>query len=1053
MKQRGCSGVGQVCPRTENKFAPFRIQAIWIIALSFLFALSGFAQERFTDLNGTVKDATGAVIPGATVTITNKNTQRSVNTKTDANGAFVARQLEPGPYQVEFEAQGFQKYVAANVELTLGREYSINPTLQVGQAQSTVQVTEAAPLIDTTGVTIANNISAAEFERLPKARSFQSLLLTSPSVNTGQIEGGFQINGASGSENQFFIDGISTNSLIDGRSRQNAAYEFLQEVQVKTGGIEAEFGGALGGVVSAVTRSGGNAFHGEVHYYFSGNQISAGPVKRLLLLNPYSNLGTDPRYEQDYKPQDNLHEPGASLGGYFIKDRLWFYTSYSPQFRYREQDYLFSNGLEPDTLKQYQRNMQLFNKLSYDPIQGRLRTNFSWLWTPTRTEGQLLAYNGYGNSHTSTRESIQNQKTQGWTQPQSNYNGQIDWTITPTSLLTVRGGRFYDNFRTWGIPTNSSVTYQTPATAALGVPAELVGPSGRFNTQRLQNTFFDITTRTYYQVDFSKFVSNFFGGHDIKIGGGTQKTVNKVDVSYPGGGYVFAFWDTALQRNDGTTDRGQYGYYEVHNLGTRGSTGGTISNLYIQDRWRIHPRVTLNLGLRTENERVPSFDRTIRDNAFSFDFQQKLSPRLGIAWDIFGDGRMKAYGSWGRYYDWVKYETSRGTFGGDFWTVLYRSLDTTDVFSLSGTNTPGRNLWNQGAFEDRRHPSFDAVARNLKPMSTDLINAGIEYQINPTTVFRANYVHNNLVRTIEDLGALDAGGNEVYIFANPGEGDAKLLAPSTATPEVRTPKPQRVYDAMELVLNRRFSNRFFGQVSYTLSRLYGNYAGLGNSDEISTPTTGVSSGTTQQSGGSIARPGSTGSRAWDIDQYLFDSRGNYVYGRLATDRPHVVKIFGSYQQPWGRGGRFGTSDLGGFFYGGSGTPISTVVNQVQRIPLFVNGRGDLGRTPFLTQTDLVIGHEFRITEGQRLRFEFNAQNVFNQKTARHIFNQLNRGAGSGYRAAAINLSNVNLYNGYDYNQLLSNIAATGVDPYDPRFGRADLFNPGFAGRFMVKYIF
>jgi hypothetical protein len=967
----------------------------------------------------------------------------------DANGAFVARQLEPGLYRVEFEAQGFQKYVVADLQIQLGREFSLNPTLQIGQAQTTVQVTEDAPLIDTTGVTIANNLSSAEFERLPKARSFQSLLLTSPSVNTGQIEGGYQINGASGAENQFFIDGISTNSLIDGRSRQNAAYEFLQEVQVKTGGIEAEYGGALGGVVSAVTKSGGNSFHGEAHYYFTGNSISAGPVKRLLLLNPYSNLGTNPQYVQDYKPGDSTHEPGASLGGYFIKDRLWFYSSYSPQFRYRDQKYLFSNGLEPDTLKQYQSNQQLFNKLSFDPVPGRVRTNFSWLWTPTRTEGQLLAYNGYGNSHTSTRDSIQNQKTQGWTQPQSNYNGQVDWTIDSTSLLTVRGGRFYDNFRTWGIPPVSSVTYQTPATPDLGVPADLVGPSGRFNTQRLQNTFFDTTTRTYYQVDFSKFVSDFFGRHDIKIGGGTQKTVNKVDVSYPGGGYVYVFWNAALQRNDGTTDRGQYGYYEVHNIGTRGSTGGTINNLYIQDRWRIHPRVTLSLGLRTENEKVPSFNRAIRDNAFQFDFSQKLSPRLGISWDVFGDGRLKAYGSFGRYYDWVKYETSRGTFGGDFWTVRYRSLDTTDVFSLSGTNTPGRNLWNQGEYEDRRLPSFDAVAKNLKPMSTDLYNAGIEYQLTNNTVFRANYVHNNLVRTIEDLGVLDAGGNETYVFANPGEGSG-LFATSTATEPFKPPKPKRVYDAMELVVSRRFSNRFFGQVSYVLSRLYGNYAGLGNSDEISTPTTGVSSATTQQSGGSIARPGSTGSRAWDIDQYLFDSKGKFVEGRLATDRPHVVKIFGSYSQPWGR---FGTTDIGGFFYGGSGTPMSTVVNQVQRIPLFVNGRGDMGRTPFLTQTDLVVGHEFRITEGQRLRFEFNAQNVFNQKTARHIFNQLNRGAGSGYRAAAINLSNVNLFNGYDYQTLLRNIAATGVDPYDPRYGKSDLFNPGFAGRFMVKYIF
>ena len=105
---------------------------------------------------------------------------------------------------------------------------------------------------------------------MPKGRSFQSIALTAPSVNSGEIEGGFQVNGASGAENAFTVDGVVTNSLIDGRSRQNTVFEYLQEVQVKTTGIAAEYGGALGGVISAVTKSGGNTFRGEAHYYYEG---------------------------------------------------------------------------------------------------------------------------------------------------------------------------------------------------------------------------------------------------------------------------------------------------------------------------------------------------------------------------------------------------------------------------------------------------------------------------------------------------------------------------------------------------------------------------------------------------------------------------------------------------------------------------------------------------------------------------------------------------------------------------------------------------------------
>src|SRR5262249_49354824 len=145
----------------------------------------------------------------------------------------------------------------------------------------------------------------------------------SPSVNSGQLENGFQVNGASSAENQFTIDGISTTSIITGASRQDAVFEILQEVQVKTAGVPAEYGRALGGVISAITKSGGNKFHGDVHYYYSGNSISAGPVQRLLL-NPLDDKTVS--YAQDHKNPSNNHEVGYSLGGYFVKNKLFFFS-------------------------------------------------------------------------------------------------------------------------------------------------------------------------------------------------------------------------------------------------------------------------------------------------------------------------------------------------------------------------------------------------------------------------------------------------------------------------------------------------------------------------------------------------------------------------------------------------------------------------------------------------------------------------------------------------------------------------------------------------------
>lgn len=230
------------------------------------------------------------------------------------------------------------------------------------------------------------------------------------------------------------------------------------------------------------------------------------------------------------------------------------------------------------------------------------------------------------------------------------------------------------------------------------------------------------------------------------------------------------------------------------------------------------------------------------------------------------------------------------------------------------------------------------------------------------------------------------------------------------------------------------------------SRLYGNYTGLANSDEILTPPTGTAQSVAQQQATSIARPGGNTNRVWDLDEVLWDAHGHLnVLGRLPTDRPHVVKIYGSYVF------RFGTQ-IGGLFYGGSGTPLTTAVNTSNQVKVFVNGRGDMDRTPFLSQTDIVLAHEVKLHESKTLRFEFTAGNVFNQQTPRHRFTNLNRGDGLPRTSSAINLRNTDLSSGYDHRALIE-ASPDGQGAYDPRYGLADLFNPGFTSRIGVRFTF
>jgi hypothetical protein len=208
----------------------------------------------------------------------------------------------------------------------------------------------------------------------------------------------------------------------------------------------------------------------------------------------------------------------------------------------------------------------------------------------------------------------------------------------------------------------------------------------------------------------------------------------------------------------------------------------------------------------------------------------------------------------------------------------------------------------------------------------------------------------------------------------------------------------------------------------------------------------VSSAVAQQQAGSISREGGNVNRSWDLDEVLFDSHGNLdVVGRLATDRPHAVKLYGAYDFPFG-------TQIGAFFYGASGTPISTYVNTVNQIPVFVNGRGDMGRTPMLSRTDLLVSHELAMANAKRLRLEFNVNNLFNQKTATHIFNYVNKGAGSPRQSSAIDLSNTDLFKGYDYKAMI-NASPDGANAYDVRYGMQDLFQDGTQARFLVKFLF
>ncbi len=1019
-----------------------RLAGLLVLLLSLGVPALASAQERVGTLTGQVLDQQGAALAGATVRITNVQTAEVRTITTDAEGRYRI-DLVPGRYTVRFEQSAFAPVEREDVLVLLGTTFQIDANLPLAAQAEAVEITaEASPLVDTRSTLIAHNVTEEEFNRLPKTRSFQSIALTAPSVNMGELEGGMQVNGASGAENTFTIDGVVTNSLINGQSRQNTVFEYLQEVQVKTTGISAQYGGALGGVVSAVTKSGGNTFHGELHYLNEGNWLEASPVRRLVLEPTDEDTAF---YVQDAEQPFTRSEFGGSIGGPILRDRLFFFGSYSPRREHKTNTYAFTDGT--GEIGRTIWDQQAFGKLSY--VHNRLTVTGSTLWTPRTTTGTLSAYDG------ATPNAINRQQSglaanidRGYESSMISTTGSVNYSLSSNAFISARGGYFRDRYSDTGIPPITPYTYGNSTDNVAGlIPASLEGPSGFANTPRAEITDFDTTERGTFDVDYVH-VFDAWGLHTLQAGYGFQRTVNDISSSYPGG-YVNVFWGLSFTFS-GQTGTGPYGYYEVNDRRITNKAGNNIHSLYAQDQWTVNRRLTLNLGLRAEHERVPTFRPEYLDTAFQFGFGDKLAPRLGAAYDLFGDGRAKVFGSWGLYYDWTKYELVRGSFGAETWCIYYRGLDTLDLDSLSLANMPGPDLWvNPGTCRDRRVPSFGGdIDPDIRPMKQASTNVGIDYQIGDRSVVTAYYVHNELLETIEDIGFLNADGDEGYLIGNPGRGITNTQFPTGATPAgFPTPRPKRQYDALELGVNRRFGNNWFFSANYTYSRLWGNYAGLQSSDEITTPTTGGGSAVAQQQSSSIFRPGGNVNRAWDLDELLWDSHGNLdVVGRLATDRPHVVKLYGGYLT------RFGTN-IGAFFYGSSGTPLSTYVTSTNSADLFVNGRGDMGRTPNLYRTDLQISHDVPLSRGQRVRVELTVLNLFNQKTARHVYNYLNKGGIIPDRSSSfIDLSDVDLSQGYDYDALI--LATTdGADAYDPRYGMADLFEPGRSGYVTVKFLF
>lgn len=1005
----------------------------WILAILAMLLATAVAVAGTTgNLTGIVTGPNGSPVAGVKVTVTGPNLQGARTATTDSQGFFRLTQLPSGDaYKARFEGSGFQTTERAPIVINVDSTIRI-PTVKLKEAKAAeaIEIVETAPMVSSGNTTIGRTMSNDFLSAVPTGRNTTSVLTLAPGAATDSY--GVSFRGATSPENSYIIDGLNTTGVIYGLDSSSLPIEFIQEVQVKTGGYEPEYGRATGGQSIVITKSGGNEFHGNVFAYITPFE---GP--RSSTVSGQDRTET-PTYEEAVMVRrDHIAltgQLGFDIGGYIIKDRLWFFAGFAPSYTKRVIRHEFRTlsditAEQADVAEAIASNAYVNPSLSDKAFENDRVTmsnyylaNITYNLSPEHSvrlsaSGNPGSVKGMLGSPLGDPSTYRGQNNFGAMDFVLQYNGKfaeglanLDTIVglhteqDKDSPLDGEDAAYYNNYISH---VNRTSTFLLTSEQA-GQPCKSNGAEVDCHVYGYGTGGYGAFGRTAAQrltikPILSLFLNNMVGNHVIKIGGDMERNTASDGRGYTGDSILTestTFWrERYYIANADPVELVGVGSDDPAASLFVSDTVTTNVSAFAQDSWSVLPNLTLNLGVRWERQALADVNGQVR-----LAINDNIAPRVGVTFDFTNEGKSKIFANYGRYYESIPQDMNSRAMapeGFAFFRFDKSRFPDYDGSELLGTDPAYQNPYY--ASSDPRYTGSGIqfllggeqayIQKGLKGMYNDQALLGFEYEVAKDLSAGLTLVWNRLGNVIEDISP-DNGAT--YVIANPGEesftysyvedgvikdGETEFArcfsgidilsgAPTTYC----FPKPTRTYRGVELTAQKRFGDGWTAQGSYTWSQTYGNYPGLFTQSNLQ-----LDPNITSQ---------------YDLAGVLVNRQGI-----LEQDRTHQLKVAGAYQF------KFGTSlgltaniqsgtpitYLGSdYFYGASeafALPRGTVLSQEEQVAVGIPEKDLIPeRTPWAIFLDANARHELRFANKKTLALGVQLNNFVNRQTPLRVDN-------------------------------------------------------------------